>query len=125
MRISDWSSDVCSSDLSLFALSKASNLLLSIGDMCSLQDGTAEGKRHERQGRKRRGVRAGHSMPEQPFAGRPGLRTHRAASLIHSSTGRVHEFWPAYDRSEEHTSELQSLMRISYAVFCLQQNNKK
>src|SRR3546814_13961976 len=96
MRISDWSSDVCSSDLSLFALSKASNLLLSIGDMCSLQDGTAEGKRHERQGRKRRGVRAGHSMPEQPFAGRPGLRTHRAASFIQSSTGRVHEFWHAY-----------------------------
>src|SRR3546814_10203242 len=30
--------------------------------------------------------------------------------------------WP---RSEEHTSELQSLMRISYAVFCLKQKNKK
>src|SRR3546814_8022291 len=29
-----------------------------------------------------------------------------------------------YDRSEEHTSELQSLMRISYAVFCLKQKNK-
>src|SRR3546814_4423823 len=28
-------------------------------------------------------------------------------------------------RSEEHTSELQSLMRISYAVFCLQKKNKK
>src|SRR3546814_8701921 len=28
-------------------------------------------------------------------------------------------------RSEEHTSELQSLMRISYAVFCLQNKNKK
>src|SRR3546814_2248845 len=28
-------------------------------------------------------------------------------------------------RSEEHTSELQSLMRLSYAVFCLQQKNKK
>src|SRR3546814_4124190 len=28
--------------------------------------------------------------------------------------------WPCYARSEEHTSELQSLMRISYAVFCLQ-----
>src|SRR3546814_8113942 len=28
-------------------------------------------------------------------------------------------------RSEEHTSELQSLMRISYAVFCLKQKNKK
>src|SRR3546814_5864678 len=30
----------------------------------------------------------------------------------------------ALERSEEHTSELQSLMRISYAVFCLQQNTK-
>src|SRR3546814_8357334 len=29
------------------------------------------------------------------------------------------------DRSEEHTSELQSLMRISYAVFCLKQNNQR
>src|SRR3546814_10016229 len=31
----------------------------------------------------------------------------------------------ANDRSEEHTSELQSLMRISYAVFCLQKKNKQ
>src|SRR3546814_1293960 len=30
-----------------------------------------------------------------------------------------------FDRSEEHTSELQSLMRISYAVFCLKKKNKK
>src|SRR3546814_5405185 len=30
-----------------------------------------------------------------------------------------------HDRSEEHTSELQSLMRISYAVFCLKQKNNK
>src|SRR3546814_10034418 len=29
-----------------------------------------------------------------------------------------------FGRSEEHTSELQSLMRISYAVFCLQKTNK-
>src|SRR3546814_6414869 len=29
------------------------------------------------------------------------------------------------DRSEEHTSELQSLMRISYAVFCMKKKNKK
>src|SRR3546814_5941238 len=29
----------------------------------------------------------------------------------------------AHDRSEEHTSELQSLMRISYAVFCLKKNS--
>src|SRR3546814_5566220 len=31
---------------------------------------------------------------------------------------------PAFQRSEEHTSELQSLMRISYAVFCLTKKNK-
>src|SRR3546814_8911510 len=32
---------------------------------------------------------------------------------------------PFADRSEEHTSELQSLMRISYAVFCLKKKNQK
>src|SRR3546814_2126744 len=32
---------------------------------------------------------------------------------------------PAFMRSEEHTSELQSLMRISYAVFCLKKKNRK
>src|SRR3546814_6401597 len=32
---------------------------------------------------------------------------------------------PTVSRSEEHTSELQSLMRISYAVFCLKKNKKK
>src|SRR3546814_1750596 len=33
--------------------------------------------------------------------------------------------WPLRRRSEEHTSELQSLMRISYAVFCLKKKNIK
>src|SRR3546814_7001987 len=32
---------------------------------------------------------------------------------------QVANVWDEFDRSEEHTSELQSLMRISYAVFCL------
>src|SRR3546814_2036518 len=32
---------------------------------------------------------------------------------------------PVHHRSEEHTSELQSLMRISYAVFCLKKKNKQ
>src|SRR3546814_3833282 len=35
-------------------------------------------------------------------------------------SGRRHDVW---SRSEEHTSELQSLMRISYAVFCLKKKN--
>src|SRR3546814_8199761 len=34
-------------------------------------------------------------------------------------------YWPGFCRSEEHTSELQSLMRISYAVFCLKKKKKK
>src|SRR3546814_10045773 len=45
-----------------------------------------------------------------------GLTSHRRAR---SSPRRKHQ-----RRSEEHTSELQSLMRISYAVFCLKKKNK-
>src|SRR3546814_741210 len=39
-----------------------------------------------------------------------------------NASGAVEPFAPALLRSEEHTSELQSLMRISYAVFCLKKN---
>src|SRR3546814_9701889 len=39
--------------------------------------------------------------------------------------GRMKASWNASARSEEHTSELQSLMRISYAVFCLKKKNNK
>src|SRR3546814_8732237 len=37
----------------------------------------------------------------------------------------IEEMFPLKSRSEEHTSELQSLMRISYAVFCLKKKKKK
>src|SRR3546814_6479438 len=47
------------------------------------------------------------------FRGRARVHTHSAAMC-----------WAAC-RSEEHTSELQSLMRISYAVFCLKKNTNK
>src|SRR3546814_1870584 len=41
-------------------------------------------------------------------------------------SGPTYVRWPSHlPRSEEHTSELQSLMRISYAVFCLKKKNKK
>src|SRR3546814_10856306 len=54
-------------------------------------------------------------------AGRRGPRAHRLPE-------RVREWRPAAGgrgrRSEEHTSELQSLMRISYAVFCLKKKKK-
>src|SRR3546814_4506097 len=42
-----------------------------------------------------------------------------AAGVGEADGGAVHAVRPAGARSEEHTSELQSLMRISYAVFCL------
>src|SRR3546814_10005175 len=44
-----------------------------------------------------------------------------------SSVGRQVALWVMvlFARSEEHTSELQSLMRISYAVFCLKKKNKQ
>src|SRR3546814_9023957 len=50
-------------------------------------------------------------------------------SFTEQSTGMVERghdpkvAWVTRDRSEEHTSELQSLMRISYAVFCLKKKN--
>src|SRR3546814_2396681 len=50
---------------------------------------------------------------------------HAAATGIMSLTGVVSASFLAQVRSEEHTSELQSLMRISYAVFCLKKKNKK
>src|SRR3546814_8080439 len=59
---------------------------------------------------------------------RPPLRRPHAADRCFAA-GPVHrraaQPRPASARSEEHTSELQSLMRISYAVFCLKKKNKK
>src|SRR3546814_5692081 len=46
------------------------------------------------------------------------------AALVFEETGLLPHLNPGLmDRSEEHTSELQSLMRISYAVFCLKKKN--
>src|SRR3546814_4748585 len=47
-------------------------------------------------------------------------RLYRAVARAEERVG----YLANYDRSEEHTSELQSLMRISYAVFCLKKKNK-
>src|SRR3546814_1623671 len=48
------------------------------------------------------------------------LETYQVVGAINARTGLT-----AAERSEEHTSELQSLMRISYAVFCLKKKNKR
>src|SRR3546814_6224198 len=53
-----------------------------------------------------------HSTPELPMWSTPAYRSHLSLGTLWTS-----------QRSEEHTSELQSLMRISYAVFCLKKKN--
>src|SRR3546814_5652735 len=59
---------------------------------------------------------------------RPEAAAHGADShpgrLSHDDSRHRHQYWPDHaGRSEEHTSELQSLMRISYAVFCLKKKH--
>src|SRR3546814_7294305 len=89
MRISDWSSDVCSSDL------------LRLGQFGHLDYAALAAHRHRQFDAADRAAR---------------IREHRRE---HRRRRRI-----IGDRSEEHTSELQSLMRISYAVFCLKKKKK-
>src|SRR3546814_5420294 len=64
-----------------------------------------------------------------PRPGRVGLGTQGERRKRRRSDGqeevRAHEAAREHRRSEEHTSELQSLMRISYAVFCLKKKKEK
>src|SRR3546814_1551488 len=82
MRISDWSSDVCSSDLRAACSASTSQSSASLRRPCNT------------------------------------VHTISPRRSLGSSTSLV-------SRSEEHTSELQSLMRISYAVFCLKKQKDK
>src|SRR3546814_5532832 len=70
-------------------------------------------------GRIRRRVPTGSSGSDAPL---PGRTWTMPCSWLAPVTSRPGSGEP---RSEEHTSELQSLMRISYAVFCLKKNKKK
>src|SRR3546814_4048482 len=109
MRISDWSSDVCSSDLveaGLGAFEKGVDAreaaIRGVVAILGLEQGRgqrrAQDQRDEHRQRHRR--HDGNRELAIDDAGRPA-------------------------RSEEHTSELQSLMRISYAVFCLKKKNNE
>src|SRR3546814_4518584 len=103
MRISDWSSDVCSSDLSNYSLSCHTTALGWI-------------KTEELYMTEQFSVRPiGGGMSELLYD--EGLRRHMLQVYNYMGLGLAVTGLVA--RSEEHTSELQSLMRISYAVFCL------
>src|SRR3546814_5296006 len=101
MRISDWSSDVCSSDL--FG-GKVSFFIPALNEM----DLSFYAMKYN----SRLPVISGIS---------------KSSYAAPSETGRYFIEYPddipLYGRSEEHTSELQSLMRNSYAVFCLKKKN--
>src|SRR3546814_7086006 len=138
MRISDWSSDVCSSDLGFCDTRRLAGV-----------------SRRARRVHRGRDPAAGTGGRQYPLL-RPPPRTcaHRlgqsrsaargmgAVAQTGGAAGRcrgslaflgTEEIWrqgrqqpvDGGDRSEEHTSELQSLMRISYAVFCLKKKTKE
>src|SRR3546814_2074591 len=106
MRISDWSSDVCSSDL-----------------LAGIRQGEALTIRF---------VGVSYIVITSPHMGDREMSPLRLDHVTLSS-GRMDDTVAFYGeilrmrpgRSEEHTSELQSLMRISYAVFCLKKKIQK
>src|SRR3546814_5432594 len=119
MRISDWSSDVCSSDL-LFVSPEYNGslppLLKNAIDWASRPTGD-EGLVALTAYRGK--AAAVMSASISPFGGLRGLmHLRQILSTIQMLVIPEQVVVPAAHRSEEHTSELQSLMRISYAVFC-------
>src|SRR3546814_8608950 len=114
MRISDWSSDVCSSDLCQSRVKVDSARWTD----ARRGSGTASHSRKEMCSRTSHGViTTGTLVDSKSSAG-------VAASGLKGTTRGVHGC-AGTPRSEEHTSELQSLMRISYAVFCLKKTKQK
>src|SRR3546814_9323463 len=100
MRISDWSSDVCSSDLQELLVMVAQALAGLASCWSRVRRDRDPALRERLEGGDPEAFRVG------PGSGPQGRRPH------------------CVGRSEEHTSELQSLMRISYAVFCLKKKKQ-
>src|SRR3546814_4660807 len=102
MRISDWSSDVCSSDLYLEDLPSM--------EMVAVYEGLISASTND-------GEDVGHRLIDASI----NSYELKASSFLSEESDRIKGLIEKAKaaRSEEHTSELQSLMRISYAVFCL------
>src|SRR3546814_6924214 len=122
MRISDWSSDVCSSDLCYRGGRRAAARRRRAPTNAV---GRAAALPRLRQLRARLRARHLPRFHHRLLCDRP----HRGCAA--AGAGAAVRRLPALRRdaravrSEEHTSELQSLMRISYAVFCLKKKKKK
>src|SRR3546814_9629726 len=108
MRISDRSSDVCSSDLQHQQFGTTDPLRAALAVVPG---------QHQR-----------HEEPQHQRQGDAALQALRPPELLGDDIHALQECERARSigqrRSEEHTSELQSLMRISYAVFCLKKKNQ-
>src|SRR3546814_4105764 len=117
MRISDWSSDVCSSDLDAF------------NGIFRYIYWSSSRRRRDLHSRRLSGSIDSRSPPPAP----PGLggwrsligerqarpENARLTKLLRGNSESIIQCSCRGSRSKEHTSELTSLMRISYAVFCL------
>src|SRR3546814_6529916 len=117
MRISDWSSDVCSSDLLVEGASRRTRAGGSRRVVVKLSRSSP-----------RTDVGSGHSNAAVSAVSPTKCRDRRNSSSSTRDASKARTV-PAFTagksrRSEEHTSELQSLMRTSYAVFCLKKKNK-
>src|SRR3546814_2095140 len=124
MRISDWSSDVCSSDLPGLSV-RLHRLAIGPTDALAV---TPPRRREEHVGDLRDG-RVRLTVDIMPRGQRPQHTVVRVPEhLQHVAQGanrRERRRALQRPRSEEHTSELQSLMRISYAVCCLKKKKKQ
>src|SRR3546814_1525227 len=137
MRISDWSSDGCSSDLSERheSVGPLTNTWPSRLVPVGLPTISTKASRAACAGASGHGWFDRH-VPSLSRAAMPARRmrgpsAHQTGPSPSQTRVGVHKnVWPAGTtgtsaRSEEHTSELQSLMRTAYAVFCLQKNKKR
>src|SRR3546814_6176314 len=119
MRISDWSSDVCSSDL------QARGGFAHLADRAGCRGQRFGPQGLDRVGDDQFGLQRDGVFEDALDAGF-GQRVDAVdrQAKPRGAAGHLRQGFLAGDiesrRSEEHTSELQSLMRISYAVFCLQ-----
>src|SRR3546814_6471791 len=126
MRISDWSSDVCSSDLTeaqrvpdnlaelgKLTLQPDTNIIKLPNISASVNQLNSAIKELQAKGY------AIPDYPENPKTDKEQEIRQRYSKALGSAVNPVLREGNSDRRSEEHTSELQSLMRISYAVFCL------
>src|SRR3546814_6048956 len=131
MRISDWSSDVCSSDLP--AVSSYGFQSRKKGVRCDPSPSFRTLFPLARKG-PFRVIPWWTTLEDRPYSAASAIMS--TETYLRPSLPSWNRTWPSAvansvwslpmpTRSEEHTSELQSLMRISYAVFCLKKKKKQ